>query len=139
MVSSVPCNFDIAFVREIRDNAALPVPTYINPKNITAQGVSIISVDFFLKMVTAVTKLDDKLSQDLHFSFAVIMDRPRRSTRQPAKAPTLVATAVSQRAPKRKAPAEVDPQKQLHTLLHSSKSDLASLDMTVRVAPDWSL
>lgn len=66
------------------------------------------------------------------------MDRPRRSTRPPAKAPTLV-TAVSQRAPKRKAPAEVDPQKQLNTLLHSSKSDLASLDMTVCVVPDWFL
>lgn len=60
------------------------------------------------------------------------MDRPRRSTRQPVKAPQLVRPEPPPRVIKRKPAAEVDPEKMLKTLLESSKSDLVSLDMNVR-------
>lgn len=62
----------------------------------------------------------------------ISMDRPRRSTRQPVKAPQLVRPEPP-RVAKRKSAAEVDPEKMLKTLLESSKSDLVSLDMNVRM------
>ncbi|PPQ67621.1 hypothetical protein CVT26_006831 [Gymnopilus dilepis] len=56
------------------------------------------------------------------------MDRPRRSARQPVKAPTLVAPESSQKA-KPKPAQEADPEKTFNMLMESSKSDLVSLDM----------
>lgn len=61
------------------------------------------------------------------------MERPRRSARQPIKAPTLVASEPSRPVKRRPTP-EVDPEKTFKTLLESSKSDLASLDMHVCVS-----
>ena len=58
------------------------------------------------------------------------MDRPRRSARQPVKAPTLVAPESSQKA-KPKPAQEADPEKTFKMLMESSKSDLVSLDMQV--------
>ncbi|KAF8966806.1 Asx homology domain-containing protein [Flammula alnicola] len=58
------------------------------------------------------------------------MDRPRRSVRNPVKAPQLLVPEPVARVIKRKStPEAVDPEKQLKILLESSKSDLVSLDM----------
>ncbi|KAF9554241.1 hypothetical protein CPC08DRAFT_727305 [Agrocybe pediades] len=58
------------------------------------------------------------------------MDRPRRTIRQPVKAPQLVGPEPAPRVSKRKATPEVDPEKFIKTILESSKSDLVFLDMT---------
>ncbi|PPR01543.1 hypothetical protein CVT24_001854 [Panaeolus cyanescens] len=58
------------------------------------------------------------------------MDRPRRSTRQPAKEPKVVANEGTSQPTKRKVSEPVDPEKQLKTLLQSSKSELASIEIT---------
>ncbi|KDR66165.1 hypothetical protein GALMADRAFT_259624 [Galerina marginata CBS 339.88] len=57
------------------------------------------------------------------------MDRPRRTVRQPVKAPQLVAPEPVPRVIKQKPTPEIDPEKFIKTLLESSKSDLVSLDM----------
>ena len=60
------------------------------------------------------------------------MDRPRRTTRQPIKAAkSLVVSDPAPRLAKRKVP--VDPEQRLNTLLESSKSDLASMELPVRI------
>jgi hypothetical protein len=58
------------------------------------------------------------------------MDRPRRTTRQPVKtAKVLVAPDPAPRIAKRK----VDPEQRLNTLLESSKSELVSMELPVRI------
>ena len=58
------------------------------------------------------------------------MDRPRRTTRQPVKtAKVLVTSDPAPRAAKRK----VDPEQRLNTLLENSKSELASMELPVRI------
>jgi hypothetical protein len=60
------------------------------------------------------------------------MDRPRRTTRQPIKtAKVLVSSDPTPRVAKRK----VDPEQRLNILLESSKSDLASMELPVRIIP----
>ncbi|KAF8804207.1 hypothetical protein BYT27DRAFT_7243935 [Phlegmacium glaucopus] len=55
-----------------------------------------------------------------------VMDRPRRTTRQPVKSyKILVASDSAPRAPKRK----VDPEQRLNALLENSKSELASMEL----------
>ena len=58
------------------------------------------------------------------------MDRPRRTTRQPVKTTkVLVASEPTPRVAKRK----VDPEQRLNTLLESSKSELVSMELPVRI------
>lgn len=62
------------------------------------------------------------------------MDRPRRTTRQPIKtAKVLVTSDPAPRAAKRK----VDPEQRLNALLESSKSELASMELPVRIPVTW--
>ena len=59
-----------------------------------------------------------------------VMDRPRRTTRQPVKSyKLLVASDPAPRAARRK----VDPEQRLNTLLESSKSELATIELPVRI------
>ena len=58
------------------------------------------------------------------------MDRPRRTTRQPVKTTKiLVAPDPAPRVAKRK----LDPEQRLNILLESSKSDLVSMELPVRI------
>ena len=58
------------------------------------------------------------------------MDRPRRTTRQPVKTTkVLVAPEPAPRVAKRK----LDPEQRLTTLLESSKSELVSMELPVRI------
>ena len=58
------------------------------------------------------------------------MDRPRRTTRQPAKtAKVLVAPDPAPRVARRK----VDPEQRLNTLLENSKSELTTMELSVRI------
>lgn len=60
------------------------------------------------------------------------MDRPRRTTRQPIKtAKVLVTSDPTPRVAKRK----VDPEQRLNILLESSKSELALMELPVRIIP----
>ena len=62
---------------------------------------------------------------------ALNMDRPRRTTRQSTKSYKLsVASEPVPRVAKRKA----DPEQRLNTLLESSKSGLASMELPVRIS-----
>lgn len=69
---------------------------------------------------------------DITVSFQVSndMDRPRRTTRQPVRtAKVLLASDPAPRVAKRK----VDPEQRLNTLLESSKSELTSMELPVRI------
>ena len=59
------------------------------------------------------------------------MDRPRRTTRQPVKT-TKILVAPPDPAP-RVAKRKLDPEQRLNILLESSKSDLVSMELPVRI------
>ncbi|KAG6841638.1 hypothetical protein C0991_008623 [Blastosporella zonata] len=69
------------------------------------------------------------------------MDRPRRSTRPPARlADAIPSSPPPATRPKRKTPHDADPAEQLHVLLTSPKSVLTTLDISDLIsASSWNM
>jgi hypothetical protein len=86
-------------------------------------------VSFFFLHPT-VLSLSPKLPKQNIWQGVYDMDRPRRTTRQPAK----IAKALAEPAPRvAAAKRKVDPEQRLNTLLESSKSELVSMELPVRI------